>query len=165
MKSVDFHGSAAKHLISQMLDSAQPRKQGIVRRCPPARSQPGDVFMLNDAFEGGMHLPDVFVVKPIFAGSELAAFACTVAHQTDVGGRVPGSNASDSTEIFAEGLRIPPLKFYEAGRPNETLFRIIAKNVRVPDMVLGDLASQVAACSIADREFGKLAERYGLDTL
>ena len=68
---------------------------------------------------------------------------------------MPGSNASDSTEIFAEGLRIPALKLYEAGRPNETLFRIITKNVRVPDMVLGDMASQVAGArswlAVADR--------------
>jgi N-methylhydantoinase B len=78
---------------------------------------------------------------------------------------VPGSNASDSTEIFAEGLRIPALKLYEAGRPNETLFRIITKNVRVPDIVLGDMASQVAACSIAEQEFLKLAGAYGLDRL
>jgi N-methylhydantoinase B len=78
---------------------------------------------------------------------------------------VPGSNASDSTEIFAEGLRIPPLKLYDAGRPNETLFRLIEKNVRVPDQVLGDLHSQMAACAIAEREFLKLVERYGMATL
>jgi N-methylhydantoinase B len=147
------------------LGSVPDAMDGILRRYPCQSIRPGDVFIMNDPFEGGMHLPDVFIVKPIFVGGALAAFACTVAHQTDMGGRVPGSNASDSTEIFAEGLRIPALKFYEAGRPNETLFRIITKNVRVPDMVLGDMASQVAACSTAEREFLQLAERYGLDTL
>jgi len=154
------------------LGSVPDAMAGILARYPPATVQPGDIFIMNDPFEGGMHLPDVFIVKPIFVDAghrgetkTLAAFAATVAHQTDVGGRVPGSNASDSTEIFAEGLRIPALKFYEEGRPNETLMRIISKNVRVPRAVLGDLASQVAACSIAEREFLKLAERYGFHTL
>ena len=147
------------------LGSVPDAMAGILRRYPPETIEPGDVFIMNDPFEGGMHLPDVFIVKPIFAGQRLLAFAATVGHQTDVGGRVPGSNASDSTEIFAEGLRIPALKFHEAGRPNETLIRIITKNVRVPDVVLGDLASQVAACTTAERELLKLAERYDPDTL
>ena len=72
------------------------------------RMQPGDVYCLNDPFEGGMHIPDVFVLKPIFHEGERLAFAATICHQTDMGGRVAGSNASDSTEIYQEGLRIPP---------------------------------------------------------
>lgn len=147
------------------LGSMPDAMAGILRRFPLETILPGDVFMLNDPFSGGMHLPDVFIVKPLFAGQRLVAFACTVAHQTDMGGRVPGSNASDSTEIFAEGLRIPPLKFYDAGRPNGTLFELIARNVRVPDIVLGDMASQVAACATAEREIGRLVERYGADGL
>jgi N-methylhydantoinase B len=71
---------------------------------------PGDVFIMNDPFEGGMHLPDIFVIKPLFHGAKRLAFACTVCHHCDVGGRVAGSNASDSTEISAEGLRIAPRK-------------------------------------------------------
>jgi N-methylhydantoinase B len=137
---------------------------GFLRRFPIPTIRPGDVFIMNDPFSGGMHLPDVFIVKPLFVGGRLVAFASTIGHQTDMGGRVPGSNASDSTEIFAEGLRIPPLKFYDEGRPNETLFDIIAKNVRVPDQVLGDMASQVAACTIAEREITRLVDRYGPDT-
>jgi N-methylhydantoinase B len=137
----------------------------ILERYPAEAIAPEDVFILNDPFEGGMHLPDVFIVKPMFIGDTLAAFAATVGHQTDVGGRVPGSNASDSTEIFAEGLRIPVLKLYECGVINETLQRLISRNVRVPDMVEGDLASQVAACRSAEREFTRLASRYDLPTL
>ena len=147
------------------LGSMPDAMDGILRRYPPETIQPGDVFILNDPFEGGMHLPDVFIVKPLFVGRELAAFAVTLAHQADVGGRVPGSNAADSTEIFAEGLRIPVLKFIDAGQPNETLHRIIAKNVRVPDIVEADLSAQLAACIIAEREFAKLVKRYDLDTL
>ncbi len=122
---------------------------------------PGDVLAMNDPYEGGMHLPDIFVFRPIYAGEDVIAWAATICHHTDVGGRVPGSNASDSTEIYAEGLRIPPLKLYRRGVPDESLFRIIEKNVRVPDRVLGDLRAQLAACEIAERGFSDLVRRYG----
>lgn len=147
------------------LGSVPDALEGILRRYPRERIRPGDIFILNDPFEGGMHLPDVFIVKPVFVGDTLVAFACTVAHQADVGGRVPGSNASDSTEIFAEGLRIPVLKLYEAGEPNETLFRIITQNVRVPDQVLGDIGAEVAACTVAERELRHLIDRHGLEVV
>jgi N-methylhydantoinase B len=126
---------------------------------------PGDVFIFNDPFRGGMHLPDVFVFKPIFRpgddGDERIAWACAVCHHTDVGGRVPGSNASDSTEIYQEGLRIPPLKLYDKGQRNETLFALIETNVRVPVKVFGDLRAQLAACHIAEAALIELAARYG----
>ena len=85
----------------------------------------GDVFCLNDPYEGGMHLPDLFIVQPIFHESVLAAFAVVSSHHVDTGGRVPGSNAADSTEIYQEGLRIPPCRLYDRGEPNDTLFRIL----------------------------------------
>jgi N-methylhydantoinase B len=127
--------------------------------------RPGDVCCLNDPFEGGMHLPDVFILKPIFQKGERLAFTATVCHQTDMGGRVAGSNASDSTETYQEGLRIPPVKMYDAGEPNETLFRLIEKNVRVPVRVLGDMRSQLAACHIAEEAFLRLVERHGPETV
>ncbi|MGG1662153.1 hydantoinase B/oxoprolinase family protein [Brevibacillus sp. NRS-1366] len=122
---------------------------------------PGDVIILNDPYLGGMHLPDIFMFKPVFYNGELQGFAVSITHHTDVGGRVPGSNASDSTEIFQEGLRIPPMKLYSEGKENETLLRIIERNVRVPDLVIGDLFAQFAACTVGEREFLKLVERYG----
>ena len=122
---------------------------------------PGDVFAMNDPFDGGMHLPDIFVFKPLYFEGRRIAFAATICHHTDVGGRVAGSNASDSTEIYQEGLRIPPLKLYEAGKPNATLFALIEKNVRVPIKVFGDLRAQLAACHIAERQFLELVERHG----
>jgi N-methylhydantoinase B len=127
--------------------------------------QPGDIFILNDPFDGGMHLPDIFVFQPLFADGQRVAFAATVCHHTDVGGRVAGSNASDSTEIYQEGLRIPPLKLYEAGKRNETLMALIEKNVRVPVKVFGDLRAQLAACHIAERQFAELIQRHGIDTV
>lgn len=126
---------------------------------------PEDVFIMNDPFDGGMHLPDVFVIKPLYVDGTRLAFAATVCHHTDVGGRVAGSNASDSTEIYQEGLRIPPLKMYDRGRRNDTLFAIIEKNVRLPVKVFGDLRAQLAACHIAARQFVELVERYGATTV
>lgn len=126
---------------------------------------PGDVVILNDPYSGGMHLPDVFMFRPVFHDGQRQGFVVAIAHQTDMGGRVAGSNASDSTEIFQEGLRIPPLKLYERGVPNDTLHRLIALNVRVPDRVLGDLKAQHAACSVGEKEFLKLLRRYGADVV
>ncbi|HXJ84399.1 MAG TPA: hydantoinase B/oxoprolinase family protein [Candidatus Methylomirabilis sp.] len=125
------------------------------------RMRPDDVYCLNDPFEGGMHIPDVFVLKPIFHEGERLAFAATICHQTDMGGRVAGSNASDSTEIYQEGLRIPPVKMYDAGEPNETLFRLLEKNIRMPARVFGDLRAQLAACHIAEEAFLRLVARHG----
>ena len=113
----------------------------------------GDVVIFNDPYNGGMHLPDIFMFKPIFIDERLQGYAVVIAHHCDVGGRVPGSNAADSTEIYQEGIRIPPLKLYEAGIANETLFALIRQNVRLPELVVGDLEAQLATCSIGEREF------------
>src|SRR5438105_5226487 len=121
----------------------------------------GDVFIMNDPFDGGMHLPDIFVFKPLYHEDERLAFCCTVCPHTDVGGRVAGSNASDSTEIYAEGLRIAPMKLYDAGKLNQTIMTFIEKNVRLPVQVFGDLRAQLAACHIAEKQFAEIVARYG----
>jgi N-methylhydantoinase B len=121
----------------------------------------GDIIILNDPYAGGMHLPDIFMFKPIFHDATLQGFAVVIAHHSDVGGRVPGSNASDSTEIFQEGLRIPPLKLYAAGQPDRTLFAMLRKNVRLPDMLIGDLQAQLATCNIGAQALLKLIDRHG----
>lgn len=125
---------------------------------------PGDVIILNDPYTGGTHLPDIYMFMPIFGGEVIRGYAAVIAHHTDVGGRVPGSNSSDSTEIFQEGLRIPPTKLYDRGTPNRTMFDLLRQNVRVPDRVLGDLGAQYAACKVGERELGKLFDRYGAET-
>ncbi len=124
--------------------------------------EPGDIFVLNDPFDGGTHLPDIFLLKPIFIGAKRIAFAAACCHHTDVGGRVAGSNASDSTEIYQEGLRIPPLKLYQRGVPNHTLFSLIETNVRVPSLVMGDLRAQISACEVAEQQFLTLVGRHGV---
>lgn len=123
--------------------------------------RPGDVFALNDPFKGGMHLPDIFIFKPIFVDGALLAFGGSISHHTDVGGRVAGSNAADSTEIYQEGIRIPPMRIYDGGRRNDTFFELIETNVRVPAKVAGDLRAQLAACHIAEVAFIDLCRSYG----
>ncbi len=125
---------------------------------------PGDAVIVNDPYQGGMHLPDIFMFAPFFHAGELEGFCVVICHHTDVGGRVPGSNASDSTEIFQEGLRIPVVKLYEKGRMNDMLERLIGLNVRLPDRVLGDLRAQYAGAQVGIRELGKLFSRYGRDS-
>ncbi len=143
---------------------AVPEAMGKVLELFGDDLHPGDVLIVNDPYEGGMHLPDVFMFMPLFLDEALQGFAVVIAHQTDMGGRVAGSNASDSTEIYQEGLRIPVVKLYDKGVPSRSVFRIIEKNVRVPDRVLGDLGAQYAACKVGEREFAKLLRRYGVQT-
>ena len=110
------------------------------------RINPDDVFVLNDPYtSGGIHLPDVYIIKPVFAEDALQGFVGTVAHQTDIGGLVPGSNSTESTEIYQEGLRIPTSKLFAAGVRSEAVFDLIATNVRLPIQVRGDMRSQLAA--------------------
>ncbi|PZX10659.1 N-methylhydantoinase B [Palleronia aestuarii] len=121
----------------------------------------GDVLVMNDPYSGGMHLPDIFTFKPIFVEGEIVAYAAAVCHHTDVGGRVAGSNASDSTEIFQEGIRIPPLKLFRAGQIDTTLMEMLKSNVRIPERLEGDLRGQLAACRLAEIGIQALATRQG----
>jgi N-methylhydantoinase B len=126
------------------------------------RIGPGDLFITNDPYDGSTHLPDIVLVKPIHHGGELMGFSVALAHMTDIGGRVPGGNASDSTELYQEGLRIPPSRIWRQGVPDENLFRIIERNVRVPDKVIGDIRSLIAACVVGERGMLALADRHGV---
>jgi N-methylhydantoinase B/oxoprolinase/acetone carboxylase alpha subunit len=151
--TVPFHLGAVPHAMRCLLE-----KWG-------GRMRPGDVYVMNDPFDGGIHLQDIFVFKPVFHDGTLIGFATTTAHHGDVGGRLPGSAACDNTEIFQEGLRLPWLRLYDRGEPVEALFEVIRANVRIPRMTLGDLAAQVAATTVAERELQRLAARYGVERL
>ncbi len=141
-----------------------PSALGSVIRKYRNRIYPGDIFIINDPFEGGIHLPDIFLFKPVFHEEELIGFGAVISHHVDIGGRVAGG-ACDSTEIYQEGLRIPPLKLYERGRPSEAIFQIIEKNVRVPKLVLGDLHANLAALRTGEQGFLELVENYGKEDL
>jgi N-methylhydantoinase B len=125
---------------------------------------PGDVVILNDPYLGGTHLPDITLVSPVFVADELAFFAASRAHHSDIGGMAPGSMPV-STEIYQEGFIIPPVKLVEGGSLNTSLRQMIVRNSRTPEERLGDLAAQQAAHATGERRIQQLVERYGLGTL
>src|SRR5436189_3725495 len=117
-------------------------------------------------YTGGVtHLSDVSLIMPIFSVGEIVAFAANKAHWTEVGGKDPGSWTTDSTEIFQEGLQLPCVKLYEAGRPVQGVIDLIAANVRLPDMTLGDVHAQAAALRLGERRFHELCGKYGADVV
>ena len=108
--------------------------------------QPGDGYITNDPYgAGGMHLPDVYLVKPVFHAGHVEGFVASLVHHTDLGGMAPGSMALHATEIFQEGLRIPLIKVMHEDRMDENLLAFLEVNSRVPEQVLGDLRAQIAA--------------------
>lgn len=129
---------------------------------------PGDIIALNDPFLGGTHLPDITLIAPIFVEVEeepvLIGFAANRAHHADVGGMSPGSMPL-ATEIYQEGLILPPMKLWEGGQPNRALLALVLRNVRTPDERRGDLTAQVAANRTAVRRLQEMVDRWGLSML
>lgn len=123
----------------------------------------GDVLIVNDPFMTGTHISDTSVYAPIFAGGRLVAFAVVTAHWADIGGKSPGGWAPDTTDVYQEGICFTHQRLVRAGVPNEDLFDLIGANVRVPDLVRGDLAAQMAACRRGIERVQHLCERYGAD--
>ena len=126
--------------------------------------EPGDVFIHNDPYHGGSHLPDVNVVAPAFFGDRLLGFGCVRAHWPDIGSATPGSYGA-VTEIYGEGLRLPPVRLYRNGRPDRDIESIIFANVRTPAERQGDLRAQVAANRRGALRLEALAKKYGADQL
>lgn len=130
------------------------------------RIAPGDIFVGNDPYvAGGQHLPDIYIIQPIFHADTLCGWATTIAHHVDVGGLVPGSNSIGATEIHQEGLRLPFFKLVDAGVDNAMLWELIATNVRLPNQVLGDLRAQIAACRAGEQGMRALLTRYGIEAI
>lgn len=126
--------------------------------------EPGDVFIHNDPYFGGSHLPDVNVVRPAFHEGRLLGFACVRAHWPDVGSATPGSYGA-TTEIYGEGLRLPPVKLHAAGVPNRDVEAIIFTNVRTPEERRGDLRAQLAATQRGVTRLQALARKHGAERL
>jgi len=120
---------------------------------------PGELWILNDPYRGGTHLPDITLVSPMAVGEEILGFAVTRAHHSDVGGMRPGSMPADSREIFQEGLIIPPLAL------TDDLLELILANVRTPELRRGDLRAQIAANRLAEQRLRELVERRGRDVV
>ena len=140
-----------------------PALHAVLARYPIATMQPGDVYLLNDPYCGGTHLPDITLFIPVYAERRAVAFSVATVHHQDVGGMAPGSIPTNATEIYQEGLRIPPLKYREAGKVNETLEQILRYNIRLPDTFMGDLHAQLAACNVGARRLAELCRTYGVD--
>lgn len=135
----------------------------ILEKYPPCRAmQDGDIYIVNDPYSGASHLPDIYLIKPVFLRDKIVGFAGACVHVPDIGGRVPGGNASDSREIFQEGLRIPPTKLFDGGVANDSVHTILRANVRDPDMVMGDVYGLVSACRIGAKGLIKLIEKHGI---
>lgn len=125
----------------------------------------GDILLTNDPYSGGTHACDFAIVKPIFFGGRILAYAINVAHYLDVGGSVPGSLAPNATSVFQEGLRLPGVKVVRSDRFSGEVLRIIRENVRLPEVAIGDLTAQVATVRVAARRMGELAHKYGTDVV
>ena len=128
----------------------------------PGMIQPGDVFATNDPYHGGVtHLNDVIFAMPVFAGSDIIAWVANIAHWSDVGGMVPGSMATDASEIFQEGLRLPAIKVIDKGEPIAPVMEIMTVNSRFPDFLRGDMWAAIAATRIGERRLMELAQSTG----
>ena len=137
----------------------------ILKRNPIETLADGDIFIMNDPYLGGTHLPDIALVVPIFADGRALGLSAAMVHHQDVGGMTPGSVPTNATEIFQEGIRIPPLKLASAGRFDENLREILRLNVRLPEEFMGDINSQIAACNVGRRRLQELCANYSHEFL
>ena len=142
-----------------------PIIETFLDRYPLPTMKEGDLYLMNDPYLGGTHLPDIAIAMPVFHEGRIVAISATITHHQDVGGMSPGSVPPTATEIYQEGLRIPPLKFRDQWVMNETLVEMMKINCRIPDILFGDIGAQVAACTVGARRVGELAGRYGNNQL
>ncbi|GAL97566.1 N-methylhydantoinase B [Acetobacter tropicalis NRIC 0312] len=139
--------------------------QVLLAKFPQETIRPGDVFITNDPYYGGVtHLNDLVVAMPVFAEGCLIAWTANIAHNSDVGGMAPGSLSVQATEIFQEGLRLPAIRLIDAGEANESVFAILRCNSRMPNFLEGDLWAAIAAVRIGARRLTELATKYGIET-
>ena len=137
----------------------------FLKRVPPDRLAPGDVWFLNLPEVGGNHLPDVKAIRPIFIDSELRGFAVSLAHWADIGGAVPGSYVASATDAWQEGLRIPPVRLFTAAGPDREKLDFVLANVRGADEREGDILAQMAATRAADQKLQQLYAEHGQATI
>ena len=137
-----------------------PIVQEILKRYPVGTMCDGDIFIMNDPYLGGTHLPDIAIIMPVFWNGQPLGFSATMVHHQDVGGMTPGSVPTNATEIFQEGIRIPPIKICVAGEFDQNVLELLKLNVRLPDIFLGDLNSQIASCTVGKRRLSELCQAY-----
>lgn len=136
----------------------------ILRKFDVESIYDGDIFILNDPYHGGVtHLNDIVIAMPIFANLRLIAWSAIIAHNSDVGGMILGSLSGTATELFQEGIRLPPVKLIERGNMVRSLLDVITLNSRMPDFLLGDLWAAIASVRRGRKRILELANRYGVD--
>ena len=158
----------AEHIPIHMgsMAGAVGRLSGSIPGAERHTIEPGDVFITNDPYAGGgTHLPDITMVAPVFVDGVLVGYSANIAHHSDVGGHVPGSNSGDSTSLFMEGLRIPLVKIVRAGVLVEDVLDFVLLNSRLPEERYGDLLAQQSAASIGAARFVELHNKYGTPTI
>jgi len=165
----DTHGRLvvqAENSLPIHLASMLGMMDQLLAKYRPEDMSEGDIIVANDPYvAGGTHLPDVNLAMPCFVDGQLLGFLCNIAHHADIGGMTPGSMAGGMSEIYQEGLRIPLVRLFTAGKLNQDIFDILLLNVRVPHERRGDYFAQVAACRLGSRRLNELALRYGRETL
>src|SRR5947199_912198 len=127
--------------------------------------KPGDVFLLNDPYFGGSHLPDLTAFVPVFDGDKRLLWTIVRAHQSDIGGATHGAYNPGATEIWQEGLRITPLKLYDAGELRDDVLAMVATNVRHPHDFMGDLRAMIGSARVGERRLLALLDEYGPKTV
>ncbi|MBS0468762.1 MAG: hydantoinase B/oxoprolinase family protein [Proteobacteria bacterium] len=152
----------ASNSIPSFIGTAPRTIRAFLAAYPESELEEGDILITNDIWLGTGHLPDITVGKPIFRNGKLVAWAGSVAHAPDIGGRV---RSADATSVFEEGLQIPVMKVLRAGKIDATLERIMRQNVRVPDQLMGDLYAQFTGLALMERQTLALMDEYGLETL
>jgi len=139
--------------------------ENVIARFPKEKLRPGEAFLVNDPYNGGgSHLPDITITGPVFHQGRLVAFVANIAHHSDVGGKVPGSESSDCTSIFQEGIRLPPVRILNNDQVCEDVLNIILLNSRTPREREGDLKAQVATNIVGCRRVQEIFERFGMET-
>lgn len=127
--------------------------------------RPGDVWIMNDPYLGGTHLNDVNLIVPVFEGDDLLAILANTGHWMDIGGAIPGGWIPDATNIHEEGLLIPPVRLYHDGRLNDGVVELITANVRLPEMIFGDMTAMSSALRSGERRVREVIARYSADVV
>ncbi len=156
---------AEKNLAPAMMGAINYTLRWTLEELGEAFFNPGDIVVHNDPYRGNCHIPEHMLMKPIFRGDQLIGFAGAIGHLAEVGGKAPGSFASDATDVYQEGLRLPPVKLFEGGRYNEQIWRVILANHRTPRNSWGDLHAMVGALNIGERRLLELSTRFGFETI
>lgn len=161
---LDRHGRLVAQSTATSLAHAGSLRMSlpaILEDCPIDAMSPGDVYVMNDAYRGGIHANDLLVFQPVFVGDRVEYFTATLIHVSDVGGTVAGGTSGLATEIFHEGLQLPPMKLCDATGIRDDMRRLIALNSRTPAKVIGDVHALIAGTTVARRRLEELIDRYG----